>query len=265
MLNLAENRFVPYGAEVLPRLAGAFAGLKVLVLSDTQLPWSAVQLLEPCLPVLEELHLCRNGYSVIDADAVTGFTQLTLLNLSENAISEWAEVAKFGSLPRLQRLFVSDNRLTSLALPAGASGASAGGAGSLTATSSLFPCLDTLSMSNNAVARWSDLEALTALPTVTSLRFQANPLIAVYSPGQARQLLVARLAQVKVLNSSEVRPREREDSEKAYLARCRSEFLAAQPEGSVSPTATDAELFGTCSLACEREGCERGVCRAQSV
>ncbi len=55
------------------------------------------------------------------------------------------------------------------------------------------------------------------------------------------QLLVARLPQIKLLNSSEVRPREREDAEKAYVQRCRQEFLAA---AGIETAATDAELFG---------------------
>ncbi len=53
--------------------------------------------------------------------------------------------------------------------------------------------------------------------------------------------MIARLGQLKTLNGSAVRPRERDDAEKAYVKLARAAFVTAR---SLSPTASDAELFG---------------------
>ncbi len=69
---------------------------------------------------------------------------------------------------------------------------------------------------------------------------------------------MARLPQVKLLNSSEVRPREREDAEKAYFQRCRQEFLSSI---DATLSGSDAELFGACCALCLPDRC-RPVPRA---
>ena len=55
------------------------------------------------------------------------------------------------------------------------------------------------------------------------------------------QILIARLAQLKVLNGSAVRPREREDAEKAYLRNSRSAVLAGH---GLDANVADAVAFG---------------------
>jgi hypothetical protein len=50
-----------YTPSALGAFSGAFANLRVLVVNDTRLPWSSLQALEVHLPLLEELHACKNG------------------------------------------------------------------------------------------------------------------------------------------------------------------------------------------------------------
>ena len=145
-------------------------------------PPSSAPLSTPCTP-------CRRPAA--DTPAVTGFAKLNLLNISDNELSRWADVAKFGVLPRVQSLFMSNNRVTTLnpgdeSASAGAGAASAGAGSS--AAPSLFPVLETLSMSDNAVSEWAALDYLRLYPSVSSFRFQNNPLVSGMGPGQSRQV-----------------------------------------------------------------------------
>ena len=56
------------------------------------------------------------------------------------------------------------------------------------------------------------------------------------------QVIIARVAQLRTLNGSVVRPREREDAEKAYLRTCRGTFLASK--SVTDGAAVDVDLFG---------------------
>ncbi len=58
---------------------------------------------------LSELHLCDNGLNKFplphkdnnnNNNTLTGFTEITLLNLENNQISDWNEIHTFSSLPK---------------------------------------------------------------------------------------------------------------------------------------------------------------------
>lgn len=226
MLNLGDNRFAAAAPADVAALAGCFPALRVLVLSGSNLPWSQIQQLEPAFPALEELHLCRNNMSTFDAP-VSGFPLLQVFNASDNAFADWREIAKLGALPSLRRLLLTDNAIAVVhAGTDGEAGTGAGaGAGDVSAGGP-FSSLTSLTLSGNAVSSWSGLHGLLAYPSITALRFQNNPLTSSMSPSQARQALIARVAQLTALNGSPVREREREDAEKAFLRMPPEDFKA---------------------------------------
>ena len=67
-------------------------------------------------------------------------------------------------------------------------------------------------------AAWSDVDALAlSCPQLTRLRFgRDNAVTSALGASEARALLVARLATVRLLNGAEVSRRERTEAEKIY-------------------------------------------------
>jgi Leucine-rich repeat (LRR) protein len=123
-----------------------------------------VLLLGANMPRLEELHLCFNHFSACPPPVSSGdvlFPELTLLNLEGNHIVRLADLAGPASWPSLSTLVVSGNRLSDLAFPVG-----------------WFPELETVSLNENAVASWRELDALSGCRSLHALRIRDNPVLA---------------------------------------------------------------------------------------
>lgn len=142
VLNIAGNLMDPLAAGAASVLAGKFASLRVLVLSNTALTWRDAAAAARQMPTLEEMHVCGNGISSLSEvdepsndvgaaaraadeaelnpaeddgfEYTTGLESLKVINLSDNALSAWTEVWRLSRLPKLENLLLSDNRLTKL-------------------------------------------------------------------------------------------------------------------------------------------------------
>lgn len=109
-LRLSRNRLaaLPLDAPLALRPFGSgFPQLLRLFLNDVPHAWAHVLELARAglLPRLEELHLCRNALERFEgarspADVAACFPALQLLNVSENALSDWAQVETFSAAPR---------------------------------------------------------------------------------------------------------------------------------------------------------------------
>lgn len=76
-----------------------FSNLKTLALNQTLTTWQDIKSLAPQLPQLEDLQLGGNEISqlgVIEKD----FRNLKCLNLEDNLITDWTQVATLASLPK---------------------------------------------------------------------------------------------------------------------------------------------------------------------
>uniref|UniRef100_A0A8C4N7B9 Ubiquitin-like domain-containing protein n=1 Tax=Eptatretus burgeri TaxID=7764 RepID=A0A8C4N7B9_EPTBU len=80
-----------------------------------------------------------------------------------------------------------------------------------------------------ALAEWSDIESLTALPALTELRLLGIPLMKSHSATERRKLSIARLPFVRSLNGSWIFPEEREDAERFFLRYYMDTEPALQP------------------------------------
>lgn len=65
--------------------------------------------------------------SGVVSDVVTGLPHLRVLNIAENSISSWAEVARLGALPRLEHLLLHHNLLADVTYATPADGAADAG------------------------------------------------------------------------------------------------------------------------------------------
>lgn len=75
-------------------------------------------------------------------------------------------------------------------------------------------------MNGTLLSRWDDIERLARFPALRSLRVQGCTLWEShdYTEHERRQLLVARLPNIEMLNGGgNIEPQEREDAERAFI------------------------------------------------
>lgn len=165
--------------------------------------------LTAAMPSLAILQLHGNQLSSLGPLPPSALQQLEELDLDDNLLEDWGEVAHLGALPRLAHLRLNNNRLTELRPTPGS-----------------FPALRALQLSGNAISDLSSVGALDAL-ALAELRLRGNP---VNREGRdeatVRQLVVARVASLAMLNGSVVTETERKWAEIDYLKTHGAEWLA---------------------------------------
>ncbi|XP_047342032.1 tubulin-folding cofactor E [Impatiens glandulifera] len=183
--------------------------IRILVLNSTGLSWTEVETLEHSLPTLEELHLRGNKLSSIKSIppsiTVQGFDSLLLLNLEDNCISDWNEILKLSQLRRLEQLYLNKNTLNKIWYPDHGN------------NHQPFQNLRCLLLGSNNISDLASVDSLNSFPSLVDIRLTDNPVTDQRKGGVPRFSLVARLAKVELLNGSEVKTRERKDSEIWYV------------------------------------------------
>lgn len=206
-LTLNGNRLMPLLKTPSPDLfLNAFPCLKKLALNSTGANLEQIGLIKSYLVHLTDLHIASNKIASIGnggANFFEGWPSLQLLDLSDNALSSWEEVLELAAFPRLQRLILSSNRLPSISFPADRPG--------------ILPELRLLAVANNKLADWASMEALSSLPALGELRVQGNAICETMGTTALRQMLVARLPALVLVNGGEVRARDRMEAEKFYV------------------------------------------------
>uniref|UniRef100_A0A803QVD7 CAP-Gly domain-containing protein n=1 Tax=Cannabis sativa TaxID=3483 RepID=A0A803QVD7_CANSA len=206
-LNLSYNLMAPDIVE-LPQLKN----IRILVLNHTGVNWTKVEILKTSLPAIEELHLMGNSISTIDPPAsftVQGFDSLRLLNLEDNSIADWKEIMKLSLLRSLEQLHLNKNNLSCISYPDHDMLDEQ--------TDKPFQNLRCLLLGNNNLEDLASIDTLNLFPKLVDIRLSDNPVADPGRGGIPRFVLIARLAKVEVLNGSEVRPRERKESEIRYI------------------------------------------------
>ena len=226
---LGLNRLALAPLAALPDgFARGLGGLRALCLNATRLEWRQLLFLASAMPQLAELHFNSNGVASLEGDASDAATaadppplwRLRTLFLEDNALDAWASLAPLAALPELECLNLNGNRIA--AVPTAPDG---------------FGALRHLMLRGNAIGEWASVDALDRLPQLRELRLDQLPLTAELSAAVARRTAIGRVGQLKALNGSEVRVREREDAERFYLRMIAEEY----PEGGL-PADTRASL-----------------------
>ncbi|KAK7303533.1 hypothetical protein RJT34_14440 [Clitoria ternatea] len=221
-LNLSNNLMSPYKSG-LPLLKS----IQVLVLNNTGVDWEQVELLRQSLTTMEELHIMKNNISRIlptSSSMVQGFDSLRLLNLEDNCIAEWNEIVKLSHLRCLEQLYLNKNCLNSLFYPDNGEQYE-----SEVTCYKPFQNLRCLLLGDNNIGDLASVDSLNLFPNLVDIRLSGNPIADSLRGGVPRFVLIARLANIKMFNGSEVTPREKKDSEIRYVRLVLSR-LHANPE-----------------------------------
>eukprot|EP00668_Euglena_longa_P011867 GGOE01014287.1.p1 GENE.GGOE01014287.1~~GGOE01014287.1.p1 ORF type:complete len:504 (+),score=198.82 GGOE01014287.1:40-1512(+) len=209
-LDLSCNELVC--AEYPSNAAVSFPALRQLVLNKTKVPWQQVESFAPFLQNLQELNMETNNLSSLSRNVPIPalFPQLQTVNLTQNLLSDWVDLAPLQCLPRLHTLVLNDNRLTCIPRLEGP-------------LQGAYPALTSLSITNNAIRELTSLDALTTFPgPIRSLRL--SPLTEGLTLVQARMLVIPRLPQLEMLNNSRINPKERSDAHRLFLQACAQEL-----------------------------------------
>ncbi|XP_065201611.1 tubulin-specific chaperone cofactor E-like protein isoform X2 [Planococcus citri] len=207
-----------------------FPSLKSIVLNATHITWTNVTRILKLLPNIEELHLSLNEYNDIDLKDDDGnlicLPSVKRLHFTGNHVSSWSVIRKLGqAFPKLEILVLADCPLTSLSTGQPSSeqyGRSESQSESSEIESdsahSSFRYLKFLNLNNTLLSTWDDIDRLSGFPSLQCLRVLGCPLFGEYTKHERRQLLIARLPNIRVLNGGgEITSEEREDAERAFI------------------------------------------------
>ncbi|BGP31665.1 hypothetical protein JCM10296v2_003439 [Rhodotorula toruloides] len=246
-LALSSNRFIRITS---PTSLLGFERLTSLQLNNTLMSWSEVRLISPSLPNLVDLQFGFNrlrrlgdaGYADQFENARSSLLpSLKRLNLESNEMEDWADVvSELNLLSSLEELYLSSNRINSLAFPQLRPKPPA--ATSVSPSPPQLSRLRHLALSENLLDSWAtSVDALAAsrdstFPNLTSLRTSDNPLLRPRSTPttegtalqpvstaddrqllHSRLLIIARLPFLTELEGTAISQAERDDAERFWL------------------------------------------------
>lgn len=179
--------------------------------------WEACFQLTRGLPALQTLQVPLNNITKIGpiGDSYSG---LTLLNLSNNPITEWSSVMVFSHLQHLQKLVLNECQFTEIVIPAPGS----------------FPSLNMLCIANSKLKEWKSISALESVPNLKILIMMGCALFDLESAETGRQLVIARIAQLQNLNRTFIDAQERRGAEIDYLKKYGLAYLDSRDDPALS-------------------------------
>lgn len=155
------------------------------------------------------------------------------VHFTGNPISKWSEICKLGyAFPNLELLVVADCPIETLDIENGEDGSTLNNTNFMRSESECesgdsresphdsFRNLKILNLNSTSISTWDDIERLAKFPVLHYLRIQGCRLWESheYTEHERRQLLIARLPNVEILNGGGIIERdEREDAERAFI------------------------------------------------
>jgi len=190
-----------------------FDRIKHLVLGQTEMSvvysWPQIVTIAGDLPSLEILQVHNNKITQIDNINKNKFLKLKKLDLDGNNISSWEYVNNLGELPCLENLHLNGNKINTIVV-----------------AEDSFKWLRSLQLTNNELDDWRSVGELDKL-TIRELRFRNNPVNEETRDSTGRQLIIARIGSLAVLNGSSIDAEvERKYAEFDYIKKYGQEYLA---------------------------------------
>jgi len=211
LLDVSENR-LSYELSELDNYKEGFRNVKCLFLSKMEITWTDVLNLSTLWPNLETFQVSYNNITSLDPPPFNLLQNLRVLNIEGNSIKSWSQVQLLGVLPKLEVLNLSNIGLSSI---------------SISTPVSVFLKLKYLLLSGNDIISWTSINELDKLPSLEELKIKDNPLLEGLPKENARQLLIAHISRLKLLNAQEISHEERRGAEYDYLKQFGLEWLNA--------------------------------------
>ncbi|KAF6214267.1 hypothetical protein GE061_009007 [Apolygus lucorum] len=201
ILDLSENRLRHEGYD-LEKFKDAFRRVKFINLTRMEYNWEEIVTCAVMWPNINKLEASFNNITSLSTLPSHLLQNLVSLNIEGNNIKSWSEVEKLGKLPLLEYLNICNVGLTKITIDE---------------NSRVFPSLRYLLLSENYINNWESISELNKLPSLSELRFRLNPVLEGIDRGTARQIVIARLERLKILNTQEIPLDERRGAEYDYL------------------------------------------------
>ena len=210
ILNISRNLMKPWPEDEL-RLKGSRDGrMKEILANSCGLETAHWSGLIERFENLESLSLSGNNIQQLPLSS--RLTSLSSLDLSLNPIGSWEEVARLGLLPGLATLNVMSCGIKSIS----------------SIMDGHFPSLHSLFLNGNKISSWTSVYALGKLGSLRCLVLEPNPVLAADFRTTSRQLVLAELPKLKVLDREEVTAKEVRGAEIDYLKKFGKAWLAAE-------------------------------------
>lgn len=179
--------------------------VEALYANRMNVDWQDVNKFIVLFKSLLEFHICYNRITLLENCSVN-MEHLILLNLEGNPIREWSNVLCLTDLKHLETLILNGTDLGEIVFP------------DENHPTVHFPKLVSLSLSDNRISEWSSVNELNKLQSLTMLRFHRNPLVEKAGGTlEARQVIIAKMSRIKMLNRMEVTAGERRGAELDYI------------------------------------------------
>ncbi|KAF7993113.1 hypothetical protein HCN44_005894 [Aphidius gifuensis] len=213
-LNVSENTL---GTKIdLIEMKNSFLNVKNLTISRMDYDWRDIQLVTSIFPSLKTLSVPFNKIDFLEKPiSDTSLEKIVDLTLEGNSISSWNEVLKLGHLSCLENLNVNSNKIEKIRFT--------------TLDDKMktdeFSGLRNLHLSNNLISDWQSISELEKLKNLEELRFRDNPVLTDIAFDTVRQLIIAKISELKILNGTEIHNDERKGAEYDYLKLYANEWL----------------------------------------
>lgn len=184
----------------------AFEHLTELLLNDTVTTWSEMQTIIAFMPNLSVIEMGYNSLKRLQSqDSVRAplNNSVKTINLDSNFCFDWEDIWKsLEQYKKLQRLILSSNCIETIPFPSSGQG---------------LPSLKYLSLSQNRISTWKDIDALESwCPVLESFSMVENPLTLRENTRHTRPFLISRIRSLTKLDGTLISGRERNDSELFY-------------------------------------------------
>ena len=214
VLNVSGNK-IPLEPSDLESIREAFASnLKQLVMNEMKYSWKEISQIASAIPNLQILHISNNNITEIDSIPPGLLANLKELDISENNLGDWNNILRFGDLKNLEILNVNTCGIKKIHFE----------------ENNLFPSLKFLQIIENAIDSWESIAKLNCLP-ITDLRVRSNPIMSTEKGETCRQIIIASIKSLKVLNGTEIFKTERYGAELDYRKKFGLEYLQLIKEG----------------------------------
>ncbi|KAH0541049.1 tubulin-specific chaperone E [Cotesia glomerata] len=186
----------------------AFANVNQLVMTRMNYDWSDIEWCSSLFPALRVLYVPFNSARVLREPLEnSSLTQLVDLSLEGNNLSDWNEVLKLGNLLSLENLNLNSNKIERVRFFCDDD----------EEKTKAFPKLRQLHLSKNCITEWRSISELEKLNNLEDLKLRDNPVFDNEKLSTTRDLIIARISKLKLLNGEEIIREERNGAEYVYL------------------------------------------------